>query len=71
MKTAVLRKELKSYIDTLPDRKLKALQPLLSEYAEPLYTIETDLTDEEIAIVDEAMEDYYKDPDSWVALEDL
>jgi hypothetical protein len=37
----------------------------------PLYTIETDITPEEIAMVDEAMEEYYKDPDSWVSLADL
>ena len=52
METAVLRKELKSYIDTLPDYKLQALRPLLSAYSEPLYTIDTDLTAGELAEVD-------------------
>jgi hypothetical protein len=46
MQTAVLRSELHSYIDALPERSLLALKPLLSVLSEPLYTIETDLTDE-------------------------
>ncbi|GHU62455.1 hypothetical protein FACS189445_5450 [Spirochaetia bacterium] len=71
METAVLRKELKSYIDTLPDYKLQALKPLLSVYSEPLYTIDTDLTAEEIAEVDERVAEYHKAPSSWVSLEDL
>ncbi|GHT81496.1 hypothetical protein FACS1894130_13220 [Spirochaetia bacterium] len=71
METTVLRKELKSYIDALPDYKLQALKPLLTVYCEPLYTIDTDLTAEEIAEVDERVAEYHKDPASWVPLENL
>ena len=71
MTTAVLRKELKSYIETMPERSLYALKPLLSVLSEPLYTIETDLTVEEIAMIDEGMAEYRKDPSSFVPLENI
>jgi hypothetical protein len=71
MEAAVLRKELKSYIDNLPDRKLQALQPLLFEYARPDYDLDTDLTAEESAEIDARIADYHRDPSSFVALEDL
>ncbi|GHT63316.1 hypothetical protein AGMMS50268_19290 [Spirochaetia bacterium] len=71
METAVLRKELKSYIDTLPDHSLQALQPLLLELTNSFYSIDTDLTPEEIAEVNARADEYYKDPSSFVALKDL
>jgi hypothetical protein len=71
METAVLRKELKSYIDTLPNHSLQALQPLLLELTHSFYSIDTDLTPEEIAEVNARADEYYKDPSSFVALEDL
>ena len=71
METAVLRNELKSYIDTLPERSLYALQPLLFVLAKPLYTIETDLTVEEIAMIDEGMREYQNNPGSFVPLESI
>jgi len=69
MTAAVLRKELQAYIETMPERSLYALKPLLSVLCEPLYTIETDLTSDEIAMIDEGMEEYRKDPSSFVPLE--
>jgi hypothetical protein len=71
MEAAVLRKELKSYIDDLPDRKLQALQPLLFEYARSDYDLDADVTAEESAEIDERIADYHRDPSSFVALEDL
>jgi hypothetical protein len=71
MTTAVLRKELQDYIDAMPERSLLALRPLLSVLAEPLYTIETDLTTEEIAMIDKTMAEYRADPSSFVPLESL
>jgi hypothetical protein len=71
METAVLRKELKSYIDTLPDNKLQDLQPLLSGASKLFFTVDTDLTPEEIAEVNARADEYYKTPSSFVALEDL
>ena len=70
MTTAVLRKELHGYIDTMPDRSLSALKPLLSVLAEPLYMIEP-ASPEEIAMIDEGMEEYRKNPASFIPLESL
>jgi hypothetical protein len=36
-----------------------------------IYTIETDLTAEEIAMIDEGMEEYRKDPSSFVPLDNI
>jgi hypothetical protein len=68
MTTAVLRNELKSYIETMPERSLYALKPLLTVLSEPLYTLETDLTKEEIAMIDEGMAEYRANPSSFVPL---
>ncbi|GHT90138.1 hypothetical protein FACS1894137_19500 [Spirochaetia bacterium] len=71
METAVLRKELKFYIDTLPDHSIQALQPLLSDLANSFYSIDADVRPEEIAEVNARADEYYKDPSKFVALEDL
>jgi hypothetical protein len=71
MTAALLRKELKGYIETMPERSLYALKPLLTVLSEPLYTIETDLTADEIAKIDEGMAEYRKNPSSFVPLESL
>ena len=73
MKYMDLRQELHAYLDILPDTKLKVLKPLLSflanDAAEDEIIIETDLTDEERAVIAEGMEEYARDPDSFVPLE--
>jgi hypothetical protein len=71
MTAAVLRKELKDYIEAMPERSLYVLKPLLSTLAMPPYTIETDLTDEEIAMIDEGMAEYRADPASFIPLESI
>jgi hypothetical protein len=43
----------------------------MPEETKPQYTIETDVTPEEIAMVDERMKDYEKDPGSWISAQDL
>jgi hypothetical protein len=68
MTTAVLRKELQGYIETMPERNLYILKPLLSVLSEPPYTLETDLTAEEIAMIDEGMAEYRANPSSFVPL---
>ena len=68
---AELRKELHSYIDTMPERNLHVLKPLLSVLAEPPYTVETNLTAEEIAKIDAGMQEYRNNPDSFVSLDSL
>jgi hypothetical protein len=67
------RKELHMLIDTIPEQSLSAITPLLSfladEYWKPV--IETDLTDEEHALIAESVERYNKDPSSFVPLESI
>jgi hypothetical protein len=70
MQTATLRKELHSRIDAMPEHSLYALKPLLTILTEPLYTIELASADE-IAMIDERMKDYEKDPSSFVPLESI
>ncbi|MDR1445176.1 MAG: hypothetical protein LBI94_09895 [Treponema sp.] len=70
MTTAVLRKELHNYIDELPDCSLPALKPLLSFLVEPPYSIEP-ASPEERAMINERIEDYEKDPKSWMPLESI
>ena len=53
MSVTALRKQIHTYIDTIPEYRLKALKPLLADLAEPDFLIETDLTDEELAIIAE------------------
>jgi len=55
-------------METMPERSLHALKPLLTVLSEPLYTFETDLTKEEITMIDEGMAEYRADPSSFVPL---
>jgi hypothetical protein len=68
---ATIRQELKSFIDVIPDHNLYALKPLLTVLAEEPVVIETDLTDEEHALIAESVERYHKDPSSFVPLESI
>jgi hypothetical protein len=72
MTTAVLRKELHAIIDTMPERSLSAVKPLLSyivdDYWKPV--IEP-ASPEEIAMADKRMEDYEKEPSSFISLKDI
>ena len=70
MTTAILRKELHTYIDTMPERSLVALKPLLSVLAEPFYTIEP-ASPEECAMVEERVQEYHENPSSFVPLESV
>jgi hypothetical protein len=71
----VMRRELHSFIDELPDASLEAVRSLLSYLAkepdgEPL-VLETDLTDEERAIIAAGRKDFIERPEMFVALEDV
>jgi hypothetical protein len=72
MTTAVLRKELHTIIDTMPERSLPAVKPLLSyivdDYWKPV--IEP-ASPEEIAMADKRMKDYEKEPSSFISLKDI
>jgi len=72
MTTAVLRKELHTIIDTMPERSLPAVKPLLSyivdDYWKPV--IEP-ANAKEIAMADKRMKDYENDPSSFISLKDI
>ena len=53
-----VRREIQGYIDSIPDVKLEALKPLLSVLANDTIFLETDLSDEEKAIISQGREEY-------------
>ena len=53
MNITALRQKMHNYIDTIPEYRLEILKPLLADYAEPEFLIETDLTEEERAVIAE------------------
>lgn len=55
---SAIRKEIQDYIDCIPDSKLEALKPLLSVLVNDTIILETDLTDEERAIIAQGREEY-------------
>jgi hypothetical protein len=71
MTDTALRQELHAAIDTMPERNLAALKPLFTVLAGPLYTIETDLTDEEKAMIAAGRKEYAEHPESYVTLESV
>ena len=70
MTEAILRKELHEYIDAIPKGTLRALKPLLSELARQHYLIETDLTSEEVGIIDEGIQEFEEHPENFITLKD-
>jgi len=72
MTTAVLRKELHTIIDTMPEPSLPAVKPLLSYIADDYWKpVIEPASPEEIAMVDKRMKDYEKDPSSFISLKDI
>jgi hypothetical protein len=69
MTTAVLRKELHTMIDTIPEQSLPAIKPLLNflsnDYWNPIIE---QASPEETAMIDERMKDYEHDPSSFAPL---
>ena len=65
MTSAALRKKLKGYIETMPEKNLVIIKPLLSALAEPLYTIEQ-ASPEEAKKAEKRFKEYEKDPSSFV-----
>jgi hypothetical protein len=65
-----IKGELKGYIDAIPDRNLEMVRPILSflagnpEADKPL-VIETDLTNEEIAMIDEGRRNRKEHPENF------
>ena len=71
MTAAILRKELHGFIETMPERNLYALKPLMSVLSEQPYSVETDLSVEEVAMIDEGMAEYRSNPSSFIPLESI
>jgi len=65
MTATALRKELQGYIAKMPEYKLEVIRPLLSELAEPLYTIEP-ATPAESKRAEKRIKEYLDDPSSFV-----
>lgn len=67
MTTAILRKELHSMIDTMPDQFIRAMVPLVTcitdEYWKPV--IEP-ASPEETAMIEERIKEYETDPSSFI-----
>jgi hypothetical protein len=68
---SAIRQEVLDYIDNISDSKLEALKPILSILADDVVVLETDLTDEERAIIARGREEYAANPDSFVPLRSL
>jgi hypothetical protein len=66
---AITKQEIHEIIDTLPDYKLEVIRPLLllvsNEYEDD------ELTPEEAAEMKQYLEDYEKDPSSFIPLEEV
>ena len=72
MTTAVLRKELHTIIDTMPDRSLQAVKPLLSYIVEDYWKpVIEPASPEEIAMAEKRMKDYEKEPSSFISLKEI
>jgi isoleucyl-tRNA synthetase len=72
MTAAVLRKELHTMIDTMPDRFIRAVVPLVSCITEEHWKPVIEPADtEEIAMVEEHIKDYESDPASWTDIRRL
>ena len=68
MTATVLRKEIHSIIDVIPDGSLQAIKPLLSHLADDYWKpVIEPASPEEIAMCDERMKYYEKDPSSFVS----
>ena len=65
MAATALRKKLQDYIETMPEKNLIVLKPLLAAMAEPLYTIEP-ATPEETKKAEKRIKEYHKDPSTFV-----
>ena len=66
-----IRKELHNLIDNLPEHKLNALRPLFDVLIDDEAIIETDLTEEEKAIIAEGDRLYREHPEDFVSLESI
>ncbi|MCL1993985.1 MAG: hypothetical protein FWG66_13655 [Spirochaetes bacterium] len=72
MTAAVLRKEIHSIIDAMPEQSLPALKPLLAYIADDYWKpVIEPASPEEVAMAEERLKDYEKDPSSFVPLSSI
>jgi hypothetical protein len=73
MTAVAMRKKLHYYIDSIQDKKLPAIEPILELLADGDWTpvLETDLTPEEEAVIAEGDRQLKEHPEAFVSLEDL
>ena len=72
MTTTVLRKELHSMIDTMPDQFIWAMVPLVTCITDECWkpVIET-ASPEEATLINERMKDYEAEPSSFIPLSNI
>jgi len=72
-----LRQEIYGYIDRLPERSLETLRQFFRAFTELVeanaerLVIEHDLSDDEMAIIDEGEKEYRTNPHSFITLDEL
>ena len=66
-----MRQEMHTFIDEMPDYRLFALRPLMEVLVDEPLIIETDLTAEEHAIIENGWQHYEAHPEDFIPLEDL
>lgn len=66
---SAIRKEIQDYIDIISDSKLEALKPILTLLANDEIVIETDLTEQEQAIILQGREEYKQG--GYISLDDV
>ena len=69
MAALALRKKLQGYIETMPEKNLVIIKPLLAALAEPLYTIEP-ATPEETKRAEKRIKEFHKNPSCFIPWEE-
>jgi hypothetical protein len=64
----VSRQRLHDYIDAMPDYGLPIVEPILAHFADEPLIIETDLTAEEKAIIEEGRRERKEHPERFITL---
>ena len=65
----ILRQELHGFIDTIPENRLTELKSLLADLAEEYCKpVIEPANQEEIAMIEEGMQEYEKNPESFITL---
>jgi hypothetical protein len=65
------RQRLHDYIDTIPDYGLSIVEPMLAYLADEPLVIETDLTEEEKAVIEEGRKLRKEHPEEFISLKEL